>query len=133
MAEGQHLRLWGFGCVWQDPLGGTIFLSRHALLPHPIAVSGSLLPVWQPAHIRCAVNWNQITPVVSFRLLSQLARWFAEYERWVNLILGRRYRALALDDWSKQIACPGSDMSRAWNTLAASLDGSHAEASRSTS
>ncbi|WP_166821204.1 hypothetical protein [Thalassoroseus pseudoceratinae] len=114
--------LWGFGVWFAQPSWGSLLLKRGPFVPRFSAGSQLSTNVWAATeltgfrHPKTADERQTLG-----RLLSSLANWMADYERWVRARYGMAYRNRAVDDWSeKRSDCvPTERMTELWDALCA--------------
>lgn len=117
----QRLSLWGFGLWLAEDQTGAIFVPRSGL---PTSYSTmSVLPdeCWQPsASANLAHPISAHAQVATTRLLGDVVRWIAWYERHVVDVYGAEYRQQSIDAWRKPVAC-AETLANKWSELALAL------------
>lgn len=117
--ESQELALWGFGIFWWNNSLGGIFIRRFRFMPkyYSPALAKPVLPVYQsndmPVSIPVIRRKHLITIVF---LLSELAEWIGEYERWVEEQFGKTWRARCLRDWKNAELTP-AQIRKGWQQI----------------
>ena len=113
------LTLWGYGVHLAHPRESGLFLKRYGFAPRWTA------PGFIPAQRWHVNTWKQSraprtpgeTREVTVRL-TELAAWFADYERWVVDQTGSSYRERVLDQWHKEAVVPANAIAQSWEELA---------------
>lgn len=116
--EGRRITLWGFGIAWEYDGCGGIYVNRYCFVPRWMGQAASVDTVWQAsqlAGVSRPCTRREIRR--SRRLLQQLMRFIAGYERWVTANYGIDYRRRTLAGWS-HTNIPADRMAIEWELLA---------------
>ena len=119
--NGNAIILWGFGVMWSEPEIGDLYLSRHRFLPL-IREHGTIPDdLWDPGDFegfRRPVERRDLLHCQA--LVTDMARWMADYENFVLEAAGRTYRNQTIRAWKKPFGT-ASDLSGHWRQCARDL------------
>lgn len=113
----KHVALWGFGAFFGTRRLGGLYIARYDFLPLWGEIESVSYGVHSPDDLpafhrpRRLLHWRQ-----AHRLLSELLRWIADYERWVTAEVGPLHRQSCITRWNDPVV-PGELIANAWRTL----------------
>lgn len=112
------VHLWGFGVVWQDPLGAC-YVNRYRFGPVPVNLACLERPIWSPDGL-VLLPPGSVPQTLLFEQLAAICCFIASYEDWIVRRLGLAHREAALQAWDST-AVEASRMADAWRHLASQI------------